>query len=69
MHNAITNAIMLINNDSPRNCFTSDFFSAPNTFRIPTSAERFEERAVDRFMKLMQAISKVNKAMEARIYK
>ena len=35
----------------------------------PTSADRLEERAVDRFIKLMQAIRSVNNAMEARIYR
>jgi hypothetical protein len=42
-------------------------FSAPSTFRTPTSAARFEDEDVDRFMKLMQAISKVRMAMEASI--
>ena len=65
----MTKAIVLISNDSPRNCFTNDCFCAPRTLRTPTSAERFEERAVDRFIKLIHAISKVNKAMEPRIYK
>ena len=69
IHSAIAKAIMLIIKDSPRNCFTSDPFCAPNTLRIPTSAERFEERAVDKFIKLMHAINKVNKAIEARMYK
>src|SRR5215813_10762234 len=67
--NAIAKAIKLISNDSPRNCLMREDFSAPNTFRIPTSAERLDERAVDKFMKLMHAISKVNKAIEARMYK
>ena len=31
----------------------------PNTFRTPTSFARFDERAVDRFMKLTQAISSI----------
>src|SRR6266542_1814670 len=66
---AITNNKILISNDSPRNCLTNDCFFAPSTLRIPTSAERFEERAVDKFIKLIHAINKVNKAIEARIYK
>src|SRR5689334_5063866 len=69
MPSAITKAIMLINRDSPINWLISDCLLAPNTLRTPTSAERFEERAVDKFIKLMQAISKVNKAMEPRIYR
>src|SRR4030095_8253255 len=69
MASASTNAIVLINNDSPRNCFINELFSAPNTCRTPTSDERLEERAVDRFIKLMHAISRVNKAIEPRIYR
>src|SRR5215207_4212888 len=69
MANARSKAITLIKTDSPINCFTKEFFSAPRTFRIPTSAERFDERAVDKFMKLIQASRRVNKAMEPRIYK
>src|SRR5215475_11814879 len=61
--NAITNAMMLISSDSPMNCLINELFPAPNTLRIPTSAERLEERAVDKFIKLMQAISSVNNAM------
>src|SRR6476620_7037439 len=66
---AMQKAIKLISNDSPRNCLIRELFSAPNTLRIPTSPERFEDLAVERFMKLIQAISKVNRAIEARIYK
>ena len=58
--------IMAINTDSPKNCFNRDDRSAPNTFRTPTSAARFEELAVDKFMKLMQAINKVSSATEAK---
>ncbi len=36
------------------------FFKAPATLRIPTSLARFSLLAVDRFMKLMHAISKIN---------
>lgn len=42
---------------------------APRTFRTPTSAERREERAVERFIKLMHAISNMNKAIDVRMYK
>ena len=58
--------IMAINTDSPKNCFSREDRSAPNTFRTPTSAARFEELAVDKFMKLMQAINKVSSATEAK---
>src|SRR5690242_16088927 len=66
---AIINAIKLIKTLSPRNWVIKDFFSAPKTFRTPTSAERFEDCAVARFIKLIQAISKVKMAIEARMYK
>src|SRR5215211_6719843 len=69
MANARNKAIKLIKMDSPINRFTKEFFSAPRTFRMPTSVERFDERAVDKFMKLIQASRRVNKAMEPRIYK
>src|SRR5436190_11876344 len=69
MVNANTKAIKLMKTDSPRNWRTREPFSAPSTLRIPTSALRLDERAVERFMKLIQAISKVNKAMDASIYK
>src|SRR3981081_679044 len=69
IRNASRKARMDIIIDSPRNCHTRAFFSAPSTLRTPTSAERLEERAVARFIKLIQAISKVKSAMEARIYK
>src|SRR5688572_3204326 len=55
--------------DSPRNWRINVFFSAPNTFLTPTSAERFEDLAVERFIKFIQAISRVNNAIEASIYK
>src|SRR5690349_16747777 len=66
---ATINASILIKRDSPRNCITNDFFSAPNTFLMPTSDERLEDRAVARFMKLIQAIINVKMAIEPRIYR
>src|SRR5688572_30375575 len=56
-------------NASPRNWRTNCFFSAPKTLRMPTSAARLAERAVARFIKLIQAISKIKIATEARMYK
>ena len=44
----------------------NNFFSAPNTFLIPTSEERFDDCAVARFIKFMHAISSVNNAMERK---
>ena len=46
-----------INNDSLKNCLISCFLSEPTALRTPTSFALFSERAVLRFMKLMQAIS------------
>ena len=40
----------------------------PATFLIPTSFARLDERAVERFMKFTQAISKMKKAMIEKIY-
>src|SRR5688500_15506060 len=69
MTRAIINANRLMSSDSPINCLIRDRFSAPSTLRMPTSAERLEERAVDRFIKLIQAISSVKTAIEPSIYK
>src|ERR1700753_903096 len=66
---ASTKAIKVINMDSPKNWRIRALFSAPNTFLTPTSAERLDERAVDKFIKLIQAISKVNMAMDPSTYK
>ena len=46
----------------------SCFLSPPTTLRIPISFARFTERATVRFIKLMQAISKINKAIPERMY-
>ncbi len=54
--------------DSVRNCQIRVFLSVPNTFLMPTSLALFAERAVDRFMKLMQAINKINNATAEKIY-
>src|SRR5688572_12814486 len=68
IRNANNRAIKLSRTDSPMNCFIKDCFSAPKTFLMPTSEERLDERAVDKFMKLMQASRRVNKAIEPKIY-
>ncbi|MGB2908766.1 MAG: hypothetical protein WBB73_16820 [Candidatus Aminicenantaceae bacterium] len=44
------------NIDSPKNCRIISGRLPPTTFLIPTSLARIVERAVERFMKLMQAI-------------
>src|SRR4030095_6432425 len=49
--------------DSDRNCKMSCLRLAPTTFFIPTSFIRLEAFAVERFMKLMQAITKIKMAI------
>ena len=44
--------------DSPMNWPISCRRNAPSTLRMPTSCARPAERAVARFMKLMQAINR-----------
>src|SRR5688572_11163575 len=61
-------AIVLIKIDSVRNCFTRLAFNEPNTLRTPTSLARLADRAVDRFIKFTQAISKMKNAMAENIY-
>ena len=51
--------------DSPKNCQTKAFFLAPTTFRTPTSFALFSLRAVLKFIKLIQAITKTIMAMMA----
>ncbi len=45
------------------NCLINTPRTAPTTFLTPISFARFTDRAVVRFMKLMQAISKINTAI------
>src|SRR5215831_5540323 len=61
-------AIRLIRIDSVRNCLTRLLRSEPRTFRTPTSFARLEERAVERFIKLTQAMSKMKIAMAEKMY-
>jgi hypothetical protein len=48
--------------DSPRNCLINWRRLEPRTFLIPTSGAREEERAVARFMKLIHARRRTNRA-------
>ena len=48
---------------SPINCFINTMRNAPITFLTPTSFARLTDRAVARFIKLMQAISKIKTAI------
>ena len=50
------------------NCQTSNFFEEPNDFLTPTSTALLDPRAVARFMKLMQAMIIINKAIAENIY-
>ena len=62
------NARMLSSIDSPRNCLMSVERCAPSTFRSPTSFARSADLAVDILMKLMHAISRMNKTITAKMY-
>src|SRR5215475_3733254 len=53
---------------SARNCFINCFFSEPKTLRMPTSLARFADCAVERFIKLTQASTIINKATAEKIY-
>ena len=50
-------------NDSPKNCEISCERLAPITFRKPISFARFTDRAVERLIKLQQAINKIKSAV------
>src|SRR4030095_16253954 len=65
---ASTSEKTAISVDSVRNWNMRNFLSVPSTLRIPTSLARLAERAVVRFMKLMQAINRINKATAEKIY-
>ncbi|MBA7548615.1 hypothetical protein ES705_41079 [subsurface metagenome] len=58
---AMFKAINTINNDSPKNCLISCCLPAPTTFLMATSFVRVIYFAVDRFIKLMHAISSINR--------
>src|SRR5262249_3736846 len=57
------NAIKARIRDSKKNCSINCFLRDPNVFRTPTSFALFSERAVERFMKLIQAMRSMIKAM------
>ena len=54
--------------DSFRNCFITCLLSAPTDFLMPTSFARFSLRAVERFMKLIHATSRINMPMTPNIH-
>jgi len=49
--------------DSPRNCLMSCKRKAPRTFLTPTSLALLADRAVERFMKLKEAMSRMKNAI------
>ena len=57
-------------NDSKKNCHTNFIRAAPNTFLTPISLERLIELAVFKLMKFMQAMIRINAAIDEknRIY-
>ena len=58
---------LLFNIDSLKNCRMILPLSAPMTFRKPTSLALFAERAVERFMKLIQAMIRTKIAIAVKI--
>jgi hypothetical protein len=54
---------MAITVDSPRCWKTSDLRITPIAFLMPTSLSLLDARAVDKFMKFIQAITRIKIAM------
>ena len=54
--------------DSVRNCVMRLERDDPATFLIPTSFARLADRAVDKFIKFTQAMSKMKIAIKEKIY-
>ena len=52
---------------SPRNCLVICGRTAPMTLRIPTSLARLSDRAVVKFIKLMQAMINMKTAIREKI--
>src|SRR4029077_21171565 len=61
--NASTNENKQKKKDSLKNFLMSNDCPAPNTFCIPVSLARFNAAAVERLIKLKQAINKINPAI------
>ena len=60
MIDATINARIFTKNDSNMNCKNNCFADAPITFLKPTSLDRSIDFAVDKLIKLIHAISKIN---------
>ena len=67
MASASSIAIPVSNIDSPMNWTISWLRCAPTTLRTPTSRARCVDRAVVRFMKLMQAMINTNNAIAENV--
>ena len=65
-HTPMTDENKVSNIASPINCLISVHSSAPTTFRTPTSLARPTDRAVERFIKLIHAISRIKKATRVK---
>ena len=61
-------AIKLNRIDSIKNCQTNSFLEEPNDFLTPTSKALLDPRAVARFIKLIHAMTIINKAIAENIY-
>ena len=64
---AVRMPITVTKADSPKNCHIIFFLYAPNTFLKPTSFLLMADFAVERFIKLMQAINRIIKAVKEKI--
>ena len=60
------NAMKQSKNDSPMNCHINWPLSDPMTFLTPISLALFKDRAIDRLIKLMQAINNMKMAIPER---
>src|SRR5450631_2460349 len=65
---ATAREMMTIRVDSDRNCKIRSLRRVPKTLRIPTSRARLADRAVVRFIKLIQAMSRMKIATAEKIY-
>ena len=66
---ANANETKLKSADSVRNCFMRLILCDPTTFRNPTSLARFADFAVERLIKLIQAIEIIKIAIAMSRYK
>src|SRR5688572_16224218 len=63
----IKTAMAMYRYDSNKNCVINLLYGAPTAFLMPTSFARLAERAVDKFMKLIQASTVINKAIDPKV--